>query len=123
MELANDKAKLEFVQDMQEGPGKLNGLTIVDADDLYCVVVREHTKGSYRDKDNVNGSSMYGDLQYAMFNTTLVNVAKIAQFAAREKFLFRMWAETLVYRGARERNKCMGKGAWRHGNASEQAFR
>ena len=38
-----------------------------------------------------------------------MNVAKVAQLAARGEYLFRMWAETLASRSANKRNQCLGK--------------
>ena len=106
--MTTDAERLVYVQEMQEDPDKLNGLTRADADDLFYTIVREYAKKSYRDKDNYKGPGHYGTLKDVMFNTTLVNLAKIAQLCARDEFLFRMWAGTLETRGGNERNKCIG---------------
>ena len=108
LELSNDVKKVVYVQDLQEDTSKLNELTPADADDLYYAIVRQYSKGTFKDKDTYRGKGTYGSLAAFMANTMLVNVTKVAQLASRGEYLFRMWAETLGPRGAENRNQCLG---------------
>ena len=109
LELSNDVKKVVYVKDLQEDTRKLNELTPADADDLYYAIVRQYSKGTFKDKDTYRGKGTYGSLAAFMANATLVNVTKVAQLASRGEYLFRMWAETLGPRGAENRNQCLGK--------------
>ena len=108
-DMTTDKEKLEFVKRMQEDGNLLNDLTSADADDLFYAIVREYRKGTYQDKEDLRGEGGCVNLANVMEKTTLVNVAKITQLASRSEYLLRILAETLGPRGARERNKCIGK--------------